>query len=575
MAQPSRQIVYVEIDDEVTAIFDQIKNIRKKEILLVVPKKAILFQSVVNLRILKKKLIEKSKKLIIVTADRNGKHLAAKVGIPVMRRVEVEKKLVPKEDEVVASKMRIQPIQARRNLSLKEERPQRFTEKKVSIRELIQEFRSKDRNQRRKSADYNTSLHRIKPSRKFLIMIVFVSVGLFMLVSYIALPSATIYIRPKFDNVDFTVNITLADKRKNQTLLKENKPHVIVSEVVSATTKQTKVFTTASKEFNGENAKGKINIVNTSNEEWTLKEGTRFQSDEGIIFRTSKGVIVPGRTEDELGNTSPGSLVVLVEADPFDIYSEPVGGRGNLPPIRFIIPGLSKYNQRIIWGESKERMEGGVTDYRSIVKEEDIESAKKQIEDNLILMAKEDLRTYIDEVNQLNKSNLVLLDDSRYLKTELLDLRLSDDLEGSYKEKFELFAKISAEGVAFDYDQLFTVLKKELGGRAHPDMKIRDSSIEAKNITYEVIDEDELLGQIKITATIVGIEEFVIDSTTESGARFGMRVKEKVLNLSVEEAEAFISNFEEVDAVEIKTWPVWVNSLPRISESIEIKLMEN
>ena len=129
--------------------------------------------------------------------------------------------------------------------------------------------------------------------------------------------------------------------------------------------------------------------------------------------------------------------------------------------------------------------------------------------------------------------------------------------------------------MAFDYDQLFTVLKKELGGRAHPDMKIRDSSIEAKNITYEVIDEDELLGQIKITATIVGIEEFVIDSTTESGARFGMRVKEKVLNLSVEEAEAFISNFEEVDAVEIKTWPVWVNSLPRISESIEIKLMEN
>lgn len=574
MANPSRQIIYVEIDDEVTVIFDRIKNIRKKEILLVVPKKALLFQSVVNLRILKKKLIERDKKLIIVTADENGKHLAAQVGIPVMRRVEIERKLISKEDEMVASKMKIQPIQARRNLSLKEERPQRFTEKKVSIRELIQEFRSKDNNHKKKSPDYNISLSRIKPSRKFLLMIVFFSVGLFMLVSYIALPSATIYIRPKFDNVDFTVNISLVDKRKNQTLLKENKPHVIASEVVSTTTKQTKVFTTASKEFNGENSKGKIKIVNTSNEEWTLKEGTRFQSDDGIIFRTAKGVIVPGRAEDESGELIPGSLTVSVEADPFDVYSKPVGDRGNLPPARFIIPGLSKYNQRIIWGESEEGMEGGITDYQSVIKEEDIESAKKQIHDNLVLMAKEDLRTYIDEVNHLNKSKLVLLDDSRYLKTELLDLRLSEGLEGSYKEKFELFAKISAEGVAFDFDQLFAVLKKELGGRVHPDMKIRDSSIASENITYEVIDEDLLLGQIKLTATIVGIEEFVIDSTTPAGARFGERIKEKILNLSVAEAEALISNFEEVDAVAIKTWPVWVNTLPRIAESIEIKLME-
>lgn len=572
MTKSSRQIVYVEIDEEVTSIFDRTKNIRRKEILLVIPRKAILFQSVVNLKILKKKLSEKGKKLVIITTDRNGQHLAEKVGLQVMNRVEVEKSEAPSEE---SPEIRIQPIQARRNIVSKEETPQRFTEKKSSIRELIQEFRIKDQSRKKHTDDSIQSFHFVKPSRKFLALIVIVSVGLFMLISYIALPSSTVYIRPKFDNVDFTVNITLADKRKNQTLLLQNKSNVIASESVNTTTKQTKVFKTASKEFNGENAKGKIKIINTSDEEWTLKEGTRFQSEGGIVFRITKGVIAPPRVRNDEGDLIPGNLVVSVEADPFDVYGEPAGERGNLPPVNFTIPGLSKYNQRIIWGESEGQMTGGITDYREIVTSDDIKAAKKQIEDNLILMAKEDLRTYIDEVNKLNQTNLTLLDDSRYLKTDLVDLRISDDLEGSYREKFELFAKIDAEGVAFDFDKLFALLKKELSVRTHPNMRIREDSIVPENITYEVIDEDDLLGQIKITATIIGIEEFAIDSSTQAGLRFGNKIKEKIVGLDITEAENLVGNLDEVDAVEIKTWPMWLNKLPHIPEKIEIKLMEN
>ncbi|MFC1733773.1 hypothetical protein ACFL6I_26030 [candidate division KSB1 bacterium] len=572
MNKSSRQIVYVEIDEEVTSIFSRIKNIRKKEILLVVPRKAILFQSIVNLKILNTKLKERGKKLIIVTTDRNGMHLADKIGLEVLKRVEVEKSEAPSEEN---PEMKIQPIQARRNIVPKEETPQRFTEKKISIRELIQEFRLKDKSRKKYDDGSSRSFHFSRPSRKFLALIIIVSAGLFMLISYIALPSATIYIRPKFDNIDFTVNVILADKRKNQNLLNQNKPHVISSEAINTTTKQTKVFNTASKEFNGLNAKGKIKVVNTGNDAWPLREETRFQSDEGVIFRISKGVIVPPRVRDELGDLVPGNMVVDVEADPFDIYGEPIGDNGNLPPTRFIIPGLSKYNQRVIWGESEESMVGGVTSYRPIVEAGDIDAAKKQIQDNLVLMAKDELRTYIDEVNKMNQTNLVLLDDSRYLKTDLVDLRISDDIEGSYKEKFELFAKIDAQGIAFDFDQLFALLKKELSVRTHPNMRLREDSIVPENITYEVIDEDDLLGQIKITATIIGIEEFAIESSTSAGVRFNSKVKEKILGLEIDEAENLVGNFGEVDAVEIKTWPVWVNKIPHIPESIEIKLMES
>ena len=574
MDKDQRKIIYVEIDEEVTSISDRIKNIRKKEIFLVVPKKAVLFQSVVNLKILKNKLEKNGKDLFIVTTDRNGQHLASKIGLPVLSRVEIEEAQAPVVEE--SPIVKIQPIQARRNLEPKEERPQRFAEKKISIRELIQEFRKQDKKGKKTSSDSFATFHFMRPSRKFLMLIVLVSVGLFMLISYIALPSATVYIRPKFDNINFTVNVVLADKRKNQTLLRQNKPHVIASEVIDTTTKQTKVFNTASKEFKGVNAKGKIKIVNASDEDWELKGDTRFQTDEGIIFRIPSGVVVPARTIGESGEPVSGTIVSLAEADPLDIYGEPVGDRGNLPSATsFILPGLSKYNQRLVWGESEEPMTGGITSYNDIVTADDIEAAKKQIQDNLILMAKEDLRAYIDDVNELNKTNLILLDDSRYLKTELLDLRYSDDLEGSYKDKFELYAKISAEGVAFDFDQLFALLKEELSSRAHPNMQLREDSIAQENITYEVIEEDELLGQIKITATVTGIEEYAIDESTEAGARFSEKVKEKVIGLSLEEAQSLIGNFPEVDAVKVETWPMWINNMPRIPERIDIELMGN
>lgn len=549
-------------------MIERIKSIRRKEIVLVVPRKAILFQSVVNLKILKAKMDAKGKTLILVTTDRNGKHLAEKIGLKVMKRIEVEKTEAQSDE---TPQMKIQPIQARRNES-REERPQRFFEKKRTIRELLEEYRKKDP----KKSETDALAHYLgKPSRKFLILIVMASAGLFGLITYIALPSATIYIRPKFDHLDHTINITLADKRLNQTLLQENRPHVIAGERVKTTTKQTKIFTTSSQEFDGENATGLIDVINTTDEEWELTEGTRFQSEQGIIFRTVLDIFVPPRIKDDEGGVSPGKLSVKVVADPFDAYAKPVGDRGNLGPGRFTIPGLSKYNQRLIWGESRESMTGGITSYRHIVNETDIDAAKNQIEDNLIVMAKEDLRTHIDELNHLNQTKLVLLDDSRYLKTKLVELRISDDLEGSYKEKFELFAKIEAEGFAFDHDQLFSVLKKELNNRTHPEMKLREDSIESENIVYEVIDEDEHLGQVKITATIEGIEEFAIDSSTDAGIQFGQQLKDKVTGLSLEEAEKLVGNLEEVDAVEIKAWPIWIKKIPRIPESVEVKLMKS
>jgi hypothetical protein len=567
-----KKVIYIEIDEEITSIYDRVKNLTQKEIYLVVPSKAVLFQSIINLKILKRRLLKSDKKIILVTSDRMGRHIAEQINIKVCSKIEIKKIKAPSDDD---PDMKIEPIQARRNQVVKDT-PRRFTEKKMTIGELIKDFRKKSENGKSAVSNSIESLKFSHPNRKLLALILMVSVGLFMLISYIAFPGATIYVRPKFDNISHTVNVVLADKRKNQKLLSQNNPHIITSEEVVTVTKQTKVFNTTSKEFDGVNATGRIKIINTSREEWPLKEKTRFQSPEGLIFRINKGLIVPPATLNEEGELVNGEMISRVEADSFDLYDDPVGDRGNIGISIFTIPGLSKYNQKLIWAESIEPMKGGVTSYKKVVLEEDIEAAKKQIQDNLILMAREDLYSYIEEINKLNNTNLVLLDDRRYLNTELQDIRISEDIEGTSRDKFEVFAKIKAEGMAYDSDQLYSLLKKELEERTHPDMHIQKDSINPDTINYEVIDEgDKDIGQIKITATIQGIEEYIVDSSLDVGLRFSDKIKDKILGLKIAEAENYINNLPEVDAVEIKLWPIWISAIPRIPENIEVALMDS
>ena len=47
----SKKVIYIEIDDEVTAVYDKVKDINKKHVYIVAPKRSILFQSIVNSRL--------------------------------------------------------------------------------------------------------------------------------------------------------------------------------------------------------------------------------------------------------------------------------------------------------------------------------------------------------------------------------------------------------------------------------------------------------------------------------------------------------------------------------------------
>jgi hypothetical protein len=82
------QTFYIDIDEEITSIVDRLRKSKSKEVVIVVPKRAILIQSIVNLKLLKKEASELRKEIIIVTQDKFGKLIVEKAGIIVEQRLD-------------------------------------------------------------------------------------------------------------------------------------------------------------------------------------------------------------------------------------------------------------------------------------------------------------------------------------------------------------------------------------------------------------------------------------------------------------------------------------------------------
>lgn len=79
----SKETIYVDVDDEITAIIDKVGGAKGSIIALVLPKRASVLQSVVNMKLLKRTAEESSKNLVLVTNEASLLPLAGMIGLHV------------------------------------------------------------------------------------------------------------------------------------------------------------------------------------------------------------------------------------------------------------------------------------------------------------------------------------------------------------------------------------------------------------------------------------------------------------------------------------------------------------
>ena len=125
----NKDVIYIEPDDDITDIITKIENSKEKIVALVPPKKAGVFRSAVNIKLISKSGKSAEKSVVIVTTDPSIVKLAASVKIPVTKNLQSapsipvveEAEVVVKEDLVEKTEVKNEDAEETEEVEVEEE----------------------------------------------------------------------------------------------------------------------------------------------------------------------------------------------------------------------------------------------------------------------------------------------------------------------------------------------------------------------------------------------------------------------------------------------------------------------
>lgn len=308
-----------------------------------------------------------------------------------------------------------------------------------------------------------------------------------------------------------------------------------------------------------------MTVINKAGETYSLRPGTRFSNQAGMIFRILDYAIVDAGKE----------VTVRAEAEDLDLYGQIIGDRGNVPSgLKWEIPGLSAEERPLVYGENRSAGVGGTTAYRTVLRQEDLDLAQKRLEQELLAAAKIEAEKRQKEYNAEHPGQyLTLLIDARYdalIKLTYNNIVLPTDSIGKEVNSVPIEGSIDYTIFAYDADAILAMLLQELKSHVREGRQLIDDQLERDHMVAHVIDYDDALTWIKLTVDLTGTEEYILDPLSPTGALFGKNVREKVAGQPREDALRILRNMPEVERVEVKQWPPWQSDLPNIPSHISV-----
>jgi len=507
--------IFLQPDDEITDVIDKIKKVEKSIIVLVIPESAMVLQSIVNLKLLKKEADDLDKRLAIVTDSQKGRQLAGQVGLSVYKKAKADE--IEKEE----SKRIVNDIKSRFPLSDSKER---------------RESRDKDEEDEQKKK---------KPKKKrsglikiLIIALLVVLIGGGFIWAYTSLGRADIKLKIDQEPIEEQVIVTAnLDSGHHIGSFKAE----LVEEIASA---QAKFDATGRKEVGG-SASGEITVYNYwSSDPQPLVKTTRFiHNSTGKLFRTTETVSVPGTRVVE-GETVPGTITVNIRADK-------IGSSYNVGPGQFRIPGLPSAKQEKIYGRTDSGLSGGYEKEILVVSQEDYDQAKAELSGEL----DKEINSKID--NRLTEGQIILEEKSE----EILEESASPDI-GQEAGSFRLSLKKRLKVLIYSQKDYLQAVKEKVDSNLSGDSELlRDnleSGIEVVNINLELENR-----QAKIKVKVSGFTVAKIDQDI---------LKENLFNKDKIESERYLTGFSQINDAEVDLSPFWVSRVPDNKDKINIEI---
>lgn len=545
----NKDVIYIDVEDDITAILGKVKDANAKIVALVPPKRIGVLQSTVNLRLLARAATQAKKHLVIITNNPALMALAASAKLPVAKNLQSKPEIAEiaalsvddGEDVIDGAQLPIgehaktagvtpalipvhnAAVDAAINEDVAEELPRRA--QPPAPGQALAKPRAKN----------GIKVPNFSDFRKKLLLII---AGAILLIGFLVwgiffAPRATVQITAR--TTDSSVN--------NAVTLSSDLSTDLAAKTIKTTTQQTKK--TASVEFDatgkkevGEKAKGtvKFSTNNISNLGTTIPAGTALTSTGGKVFTTDESVTIT------ISNYQGANAAVTAS----DRGASSNGASGS-------VSGAPSGISAAIVGSTA----GGTDKTITVVTAEDIQKQTEQLKQQNTDAIKKDLASKLG-------SDVVVIDQTFKVEqsSPVSTPAVDQEVTAGTKPKLSSEATYSLSGV--DKNELNNYLDdnfaKQLEGLK--DQRTYDNGIGGVTFTNVNAIDTGFTANIVATAKIgPKIEDSVIKDTAK-GKRYG-------------EIQSSIEAISGVDNVDVKFWPFWVSSAPNDVKRITVEFKLN
>jgi hypothetical protein len=291
-------------------------------------------------------------------------------------------------------------------------------------------------------------------------------------------------------------------------------------------------------------ASGEIIVYNEfSKEPQVLIATTRFESPEGLIFRTTQRITIPGYTLDENGKIIPGTTTVSVIADG-------EGENYNLEPTKFTIPAFKsspRYDK--IYGISTRKFEGGGSTQVKFITSQDIAAARGKIAEYAYEKAKE-------EITSQMPIDMKLLDQASKIQIDKIEVKAK---EGEERSSFE--ATISGTFSILVFDE--RDIKKYLADKELTPLVSNDLFSTQYQLTYS---NPQISFENRTLSLHLKVNEIVVPNVDT------LTFKQSIAGKDIDTLKTEILKLQGIKEVNVSIWPFWLKNLPTNLDRISIKL---
>ena len=544
--------IYLNLEDDVSKVSSRLKRESASEIVLVVPKKGMLFADSINLRLLKKQADLLGKTVSIMTMDELGQVYAKEAGFEI-------KYLTKVSGTKSSGDIRFSPRTESLKKPLMTKRPQvRSAEEKpsqtikqvikkvapiipaatVAIKDSIfphtEEVKKHNLFQPQIAQELEPA-RRVTQVQKFVIGFTILSIIVIASLMFIFLPSAEINVFAKSQNVsrDVDVSVNTSTSSPDQTRL--TLPATRVEKEFMVNNK----FDTLGKKDVGTKAEGTVRIYNFTGKSLNLRAGTTklLVGEKSYIFESDQNGIKPTTS----ASNSPNSgKIIAVEG----------GESSNLPTgTRLEITNQVFGNQpQVLYAVVDSPVIGGSSRLISTITQEDLNKAQESLKLQAIEMLKADL----------NQNGLLLPEKAFTLNAT--DFIASAQV-GTETPTFTSSLKVAISGLAFNSEQLTIMMRERLLTTLGAEVNLQEASKD--KLTFGIKDFDLATGFMRMT---VHYESGAIASVDTNS------IPAQIAGKSKEEASEVLLANDAIAQVDIILSPSWQKKIPRFKQKINVIL---